>query len=200
MIKLFITGTGTSVGKTFFSALLCEYYLKKNLTVNYIKPVQTGWPESDENFIKHFVKNHKNFNSETLYYHEKPVAPCLVFKPFPFENAVRRINKVTNSDVLIVESAGGITVPLDEKRFNYEFIKECNLSVVLVVPNRLGCVNDTILNTYFIRKNSFNFKGIALNNFFSETKFDIFNKQMILKYTDSTLFCEFDSNIIRIME
>ena len=42
MIKLFITGTGTGVGKTVASAWLCQYLSEQGKKVTYIKPVQTG--------------------------------------------------------------------------------------------------------------------------------------------------------------
>ena len=200
MKRYFVTGTGTSVGKTFFSALLCNYFLENNLKVTYIKPVQTGWPESDEKFIRNFINNHKNFNSKTLFVNEKPVAPCLVFEPFPFNDAVNQINSIVSADVLIVESAGGLLVPLDSKRFNYEFVNECGLSVILVVPNKLGCVNDTLLNFQFMSSINLPFEGIALNNFFSESEFDLYNKDMLLKYTNKELFCFFYDKIIGIKD
>jgi dethiobiotin synthetase len=200
MKKFFITGTSTSIGKTFFSALLCEYYLNKNLNVTYIKPVQTGWPESDAEFILNFNNHNSQLTAKTLFSHKKPVAPCLVFEPFPFNEAVDHINSIDKTDILIVESAGGIMVPLDSKTFNYEFAEKCNLSIILVVPNKLGCVNDTLLNHFFIKQKKLSFEGIALNNFFSESEFDLYNKNMLIKYTNKNLFCEFNNKIENLKE
>ena len=197
MRRFFISGTNTDVGKTVFSALFCDYWLKQGLSVKYIKPVQTGWPESDAAY----VTAHSGMTAdcvETLNTHEKPVAPCLVFDPFPFDAAVAHINEVQDADVLVVESAGGLLVPLDYDHLSCEIPKQCRLDTIVVVPNRLGCVNDSLLNYHFIKDHEVPFAGFALNNHFMAAENDVYNAGIINRLTNNSVVCQFASEIIDI--
>ena len=49
-------------------------------------------------------------------------------------------------DIVLIEGAGGIMVPVDEKLYMYDFIKEFNAVTLLVSHANLGCINDTLLN------------------------------------------------------
>ncbi len=192
MRKFFISGTNTDVGKTYFSAAFSDYFINKNSKVKYIKPVQTGWPESDADFVLNNSSLEKK-DVVTLYHHEKPVAPCLVFDKFPYRETVDYINSINDVDVLIVESAGGLLVPLDYEFFNYELALDCKLETIIVVPNKLGCINDSLLNYNFIKDKNINFTGFALNNYFMKSEYDSENKKIINKLTDNSVICEFDN-------
>lgn len=197
MRRFFISGTNTDIGKTYFSTLFCDYWLKKGLSVKYIKPVQTGWPESDAAYV---VANSGMTENDvaTLHTHEKPVAPCLVFDPFPFDAVVQHINDILNVDVLIVESAGGLLVPLDYDHLSCEIPKQCDLETIVVIPNRLGCVNDTLLNYHFIKNHEIPFYGFAMNNYFMASDNDVHNVGMISRLTKNSVICEFANEITNI--
>lgn len=193
----FISGTNTDIGKTVFSALFCNYLIEEGYSVKYVKPVQTGWPESDAAYVVHNSKV-KEADAITLHTHEKPVAPCLVFDAFPFQETVDYINDIEDADVVIVESAGGLMVPLDYTHFNYEIALGCHLETVVVVPNRLGCVNDSLLNYHFIKSKEMVFAGFAMNDYFMASENDKENKHMINRLTDDAVFCEFNEKIFNI--
>lgn len=177
MKRLYITGTDTEVGKTYFSGLLCNYLADKGDSVCYIKPVQTGYPADDD--AKTVAEMSGISDCKVLHTAEPPVAPYIVFDEFPYNETVKSINSVSGFDWLIVEGAGGIMVPLDSKYMNYNLAQDCDLSCIVVVPNRLGCINHSLLNKHFLETNKIDFAGFAVNNHFMKSKFDRFNISML---------------------
>ncbi|EFL51903.1 dethiobiotin synthase [Solidesulfovibrio fructosivorans JJ]] len=165
-----ITGTGTGIGKSFFSAFLTENLLKRGRTVRYVKPVATGYPEDDDAAFVVARTGLAREDAVTLYTAAEPASPCFVFDPFPFEECVSRIQAMPDDrDVLLVETAGGIGVPLATRRYNYHFGLSLGLAVLLVVPNRLGCLSDSIVYGHFILRHKMDFAGIVLNDHFAES-------------------------------
>ncbi|MGD9807725.1 MAG: dethiobiotin synthase [Deferribacterales bacterium] len=177
MKKIYITGTDTEIGKTYFSGLLCKELREKGNTVCYVKPVQTGYPADDD--AKTVAEMSGITDYKVLHTAEPPVAPYIAFEEFPFEETVEAINAISGYDYLVVESAGGLMVPLDSDYMNYDLARECGLSCIVVVPNRLGCINHAMLNKHFLENEGIQFEGFAMNNHFMATKFDRFNISML---------------------
>jgi dethiobiotin synthetase len=167
-LRLFVTGTDTGVGKTVFSGLLARHFLEQGLSVRYIKPVQTGHPPDDDSAEVRRISGLSADRTELLLTAAEPVAPCFVFDPFPFEEIVATIRQAPETDVLLVESAGGLLVPLDERRRNVDLVGELDLEVVLVVSSRLGCLNQTLLNDAYLASKGLPLHGYALNEHFVE--------------------------------
>jgi dethiobiotin synthetase len=191
-VRFFISGSGTGVGKTFFSALLAKHFHDEGMDVSYIKPVQTGYPaDNDAAFVKSFSGI---FKARTLFTAEPPVAPCLCFDNFPFDEVVREINEDT-SEVVIVEGAGGIAVPLDYRHMTWEIPRKCGLGVIIVIPDKLGCVNDAVLNRSFLFEKGVCFKGFAMNRHFSETEADSKNAGIIEKLIPASILYYFDKKL-----
>lgn len=164
MERYFISGTNTDVGKTVFSAWFARKLVDEGKRVVYIKPVQTGYPEDDDSAV---VRDYAGLGAEdarVLHTGAEPVAPCFLWDTFPFDEAAQAINDVTGCDVLLVEGAGGLLVPLDRERQIYEFARACDLETLLVVPNRLGCINDAQLSVRFLASENLPLAGIAMNN------------------------------------
>jgi dethiobiotin synthetase len=194
-VRFFITGSGTGVGKTSFSALLAKYYHDKGFDVSYIKPVQTGYPADDDaGFVKQFSGIAK---ARTLFTAEKPVAPCLCFETFPFKEVVEAISK-DKSDILIVEGAGGICVPLDYTKMTWEIPAACGLEVITVLPDRLGCVNEAVLNYSFMQSKNLQFHGFAMNTHFRASDNDTQNAQIIEKLMPKKIAYEFNQTLNRL--
>ncbi|MGE4319378.1 MAG: dethiobiotin synthase [Deferribacterales bacterium] len=187
MKKLYITGTDTGIGKTYFSGLLCRYLKDRGESVYYIKPVQTGFPADDDRKTVLEMSGIGEENSATLHTAEIPTAPYLAFDDFPYEETVDSIKSVKGYDWLVVESAGGILVPLDEGLFNCDIALACGLKNIVVVPNRLGCVNHAMLSRYFIRNEGMDFGGFAMNNYFMSARNDAFNISMLNDLTDGAV-------------
>jgi dethiobiotin synthetase len=170
MKRYFITGTGTGIGKSYFSALFVRKLKEEGLSVRYIKPVATGYPEDDD---AAFVAREAGLSPEdavTLFTAAEPASPCFVFDPFPFEQCVARMEALcAERDAVVVESAGGLAVPLGVRRYNYHFAMALGLDVILVVPNRLGCLSDAIVYGHFALRHKLSLEAMALNDFFAES-------------------------------
>jgi len=199
MRKLYISGTDTGIGKTHYCGLLCKHLLEKGDSVCYVKPVQTGYPEDDD---RQTVINMSGLNPEhahTLNTAKFPAAPFLAFEDFPYENTIKKINTISGYDWMIVESAGGLMVPLDEGYMNYDIARDCGLETVIVVPNRLGCINHAMLNYYFLEKEGLPFAGFAVNEHFASAKSDKFNIAILNDLTDDAVRSVF-SDVMEIVE
>ena len=168
MKRYFITGTGTGIGKSYFSALFAQKLTDEGKRVRYVKPVATGFPEDDD---AAFVAGRVGLapaDAVTLYTAAEPASPCFVFDPFPFAQCVAGIEALcVDCDAALIESAGGLAVPLGQRRYNYHFALELGLEVILVVPNRLGCLSDAIVYGHFAKRHKLTLAAIAMNDHFA---------------------------------
>jgi dethiobiotin synthetase len=199
MMRFFIAGTGTGVGKTVFAGLFARDFLRTGKRVAYLKPVQTGHPPDDDAAAVRAVSGLAPERAYILYSAPEPVAPSFVFTPFPFEEAVEKINAVTDADALIVESAGGLLVPLGGGKTNADFIDACGLTVILVVPNRLGGLNEAMLNLYYLTRERKRFHGFALNDHAApDPDFASRNKRELARLAPGKIRYVFDQDIARL--
>ncbi len=171
MKRYFLTGTGTGIGKTVFAALFLRTLQTQGLSVRYVKPVATGYPTDDDAALVADRVGLAPEDAVTLYTAAEPASPCFLFDPFPFEECVSRIEALsTDRDVLLIESAGGLAVPLGVRRFNYHFALALDLDVILVVPNRLGCLSDAVVYGHFALRHKLRLDGLAVNDHFMESE------------------------------
>lgn len=191
MRRYFITGTGTGIGKSYFSALFAQKLTAEGQTVRYIKPVATGFPEDDD---AAFVARQAGLapeNAVTLYTAAEPASPCFVFDPFPFAECVDRIEALSvDCDAVLIESAGGLAVPLGGRRYNYHFALELDLDVILVVPNRLGCLSDAIVYGHFAKRHKLALTAVAINDHFAANVREADRNAAVIDehYTSQTIY------------
>lgn len=163
---LFITGTDTNVGKTIVSALLADILKSVEPRLRYFKPVQTGSEtDSDTNTVVSFAQLTTEQFYPPIYTFKAPLSPD---RAGALENQVVDVDKLVNAcrearnDFLIVEGAGGLEVPLNEKTKFSSLMKEVNLPVVLVASTRLGTINHTLLSVERIKTLGISFLGLVL--------------------------------------
>jgi dethiobiotin synthetase len=156
---LFVTGTDTNVGKTLVSALLTLGTKGK-----YWKPIQTG-SDIDRVWIKDTTKlSDDHFYPET-YKLTEPLSPHAAAEIDGISIVTSNINLPAhnNGDILIVEGAGGLLVPLNKHDFMVDLIKKLELPVLLVARSGLGTINHTLLSLQLIRQYRIPFLGVVLN-------------------------------------
>ena len=154
-MKIFLTGTDTSVGKTVISSWLCC-----NTRYSYWKPIQSGELElSDSKFVEKISKT-KIYNESYLF--KNPVSPHLASL---LEKKCIDINTLSLPEEknLIVEGVGGVLVPLNEKTLLVDFIKFLNIPVILVVRSTLGTINHTLLSLEALKQRSIPILGVIMN-------------------------------------
>ncbi|TCC90515.1 dethiobiotin synthase [Pedobacter frigiditerrae] len=157
--KYFITGIGTGIGKTIVSAILIE-----KLNADYWKPIQSGdLSQSDSLAIESLISNEKTKIHPETYRLNNPLSPHLSAKLDGIEIALNQFILPDTDNNLIVEGAGGLMVPLNNKELILDLIKYLNLEVILISQNYLGSINHTLLTINTLRQHNICIKGIIFN-------------------------------------
>lgn len=159
MKRVVVVGIGTDIGKTFVSAILAEA-----LGSDYWKPVQAGNLDfTDTDFVKQHISNKKSFSHPEAYRLTAPMSPHAAAK---IDGVTIDFNKLTvpqTDNLLIIESAGGLMVPLNEQQLNIDLIRQWNLPVVLISKNYLGSINHTLLSVKVLQDYAITIAGIIFN-------------------------------------
>ncbi len=157
MQSLFITATGTNVGKTYITLKLIEALTLKGLKVGIYKPIETGVTHTAPDatiLLEACQKVNKNFQGLTVqditaYTFPLPAAPfCAdVDETIDLKRIIDKHEELSKlCDILLVEGAGGLMVPITKEYMMINLIKDLNAKTLLVTPSRLGCINDTVLS------------------------------------------------------
>ena len=167
-MNFFVTGTDTDVGKTFVTALLTRSLRRAGFDTVAMKPVSCGEP-GDTSEIRAAADNALSPGEVTPISYAAPLAPIeaarLEGRTFDPEDILRVFRRLKNTHrSLLVEGVGGWLVPLSHDYSSADLAKAMNLPVLLVVRNRLGSINHTLLTLESIRHHGLSCGGIVLNN------------------------------------
>jgi len=158
---LFVTGTDTDVGKTVAAAALLHRY--RDRALRYWKPVQTGIEQDDDARevrrlagcpvteglrFRGAVSPHlaAKWAGETITI-DRLCAPALTWPP---------------ETRWIVEGAGGVLVPLNDRDLMIDLIRVLDLPVVIAARSALGTINHTLLTLEALRARSLRVAGVIL--------------------------------------
>ncbi len=172
--SFFITGTGTGVGKTIVTAGLAGHFLSIGRNVSLMKPVQTGLCESipDLETVKAIVPGLPPIPKRLAspYSFSLPASPLLAARsekrkinPNIILKAFKEASCRPDIDVLLVEGAGGLLVPLTEKFLMIDLIAEMDIPAILVAAAGLGTVNHTLLSIEAMKRRKLKIAGIVIN-------------------------------------
>ena len=162
-MKLFITGISTDVGKTITSAIIVEA-----LEADYWKPIQAGdLDNSDSHKVKSQVSNSKSQFYPNAYQLNTPASPHLAAEIDGITIDLKQINEPKTNNHLVIEGAGGIFVPLNERDLIIDLIQS-DYKVIIVSRHYLGSINHTLLTIEAIKNRGFEVAGIIFSG--SENK------------------------------
>lgn len=175
MKGIFVTGTGTGVGKTVVCGLLAGFLQSQGMRVATQKWVETGagGGPPDIDVHRRLMGRTGPFPEALLpdrcpYRFSFPASPHLAsareglrVDPAVIEAAYRRLE--ASHDVVLVEGAGGFLVPLTERLLTGDLVARIGLPVLVVVRNRLGCVNDALLTAEAVRRRGVPLLGLVFN-------------------------------------
>jgi dethiobiotin synthetase len=176
VLRLFVTGTDTGVGKTRIAAALCVAYAAHGKRVAAMKPVASGCMQTRAGL--------RNDDAEALRAAMTVRAPYGDVNPYAFEPAIAphiaameagcsidfrlldgRFERLCrHSDVIIVEGAGGWLAPLDATHTFADLAVRWKLDVILVVGLRLGCLNHALLTAEAIATRGLRLAGWVGNS------------------------------------
>lgn len=168
MNSLFVTATNTNVGKTYTTLKLIESFSKQGISVGVCKPIETGVinePLDAKALLEEVQKYNANFKGLkprdiTAYTFELPAAPfCADLEQIIQIDVIKtKIDELQQlCDLLIIEGAGGLMVPITKEYKMIDLAKELKLNTLLVTPSKLGCINDTLLSMEALKKYDISF-------------------------------------------
>jgi len=158
MQRYFITGIGTEVGKTVASAIITEA-----LQADYWKPIQAGDLEySDTHKVQNLITNSKTQFHENAYALNTPMSPHASAEIDSIEIKTENIKTPKTSNLLVVEGAGGILVPISNNETILNLINPSD-KVILVSRHYLGSINHTLLSAEILKANGIHNVAILFN-------------------------------------
>ncbi|WP_295767079.1 dethiobiotin synthase [uncultured Mucilaginibacter sp.] len=173
---LFVTGIGTDVGKTVVSAIMVEY-----LKADYWKPIQSGdLDNSDTMKVKALVSNPISKFHKEAYRLNQPFSPHKSARLDGVEIDLEKIIIPETDNQLVIEGAGGLMVPLNNKHFIIDLIQKFNAEVILVVKHYLGSINHTLLSLELLKA-----RGIVVNKIIFNGDRDEDSESIILSRHDN---------------
>lgn len=168
MQSLFITATGTNVGKTYTTLKLIKKFSAQGLSVGVFKPIETGVndiPQDASLLLKSCQAvnpQFKHFSPKdiTAYTFSLPAAPFCADtqRSIKIETIIQKYHELSQyCDILLVEGAGGLYVPITKDFTMLDLIQKLNIPTLLVTPSRLGCINDTLLSIEALKAKAIDF-------------------------------------------
>lgn len=194
--SVFVTATGTDIGKTYISGLLVKKMRELNHNCGYYKPALSGAIRQNDgsllagdcDFVTKLAKLDIPSSSCVSYCFEEAVSPHLASNRVGVEIKLDKIladfEKLSqNFDYLVVEGAGGITCPFciteDKTMLLPDVIKKLGEDIVIVADGGLGTINSVLLTVEYAKSQNLNIRGIILNNYDKNDFMHIDNKKQV---------------------
>ena len=175
---LLITGTSTGVGKTFVACGLARALRRRGFSVAPFKPAETGCNlgkdsqqlvPADAELLRKATGTDASPETICPYRFAPPVAPWvaaeqagITIDPQHLEHCYQEL--AASHDVVLVETAGGILVPLAEKFHYADLARLLRQPVLVVIGSKLGAINDARLTLEYLRSASLAVLACVLNH------------------------------------
>ena len=179
--NIFITGTGTDVGKTYVTGLIVKKLRESGADAAYYKAAMSGnerRPDGslipgDALQVKNMSGIRQSLEKMCPYVYETAVSPHLASRiegnPVRMETVLAGFQKVCEEyEYVTMEGSGGILCPLcfDEHKIQLEdVIREFNLSSILIADAGLGTINSVVLTFEYMKAHNLPLKGIIFNHY-----------------------------------
>lgn len=165
---IFITGTDTGVGKTVLTALLLVYLRTKKIHALAMKPFCSGG-RRDVRVLQKLQAGELSDSEMNPFYFNEPLAPYIAAKKSGREIESKEIfEKIagvkSRCDLLLIEGAGGVMVPLGKNFLMKDLIIGLQPKVFLVGRNKLGTINQTMLSVLALKPALSNELAVVLMN------------------------------------
>src|SRR5271154_1317506 len=175
--RFLISGTDTGVGKTAVACSLATGFRRRGLRVGVMKPAETGCVKRqgyltplDAVALRAAAESNAEIDLICPYRYAVPLAPAAAAlvegrEPPDLDRIEADFAQLTqDNDVMLVEGAGGLAVPITWRHNYADLALALDLELILVVPNRLGCINGTILSMSYAAQRGLPVKGYILND------------------------------------
>lgn len=179
--NIFVTGTGTEIGKTYVAGLLVKKLHEAGEKSAYYKAAMSGNDKDadgnlipgDAKFVKELGGIDQDLNEMCPYIYERAYSPHLAAQiegnPVNLDYVVEKLRDLEKKyDYITLEGSGGILCPLrfdDEEIYLEDFVKKAKLSSIIVADAGLGTINNLVLTAFYMKEKGMKVKGIIFNNF-----------------------------------
>lgn len=196
---IFITATGTDIGKTYVTALLIKKLRQNGYHAGYYKAALSGAERvngelvpGDAVYVNTTAGIGAQVSEMVSYVYEHAVSPHLAAKlegnPVEIETVLRDYWRAyLKYDYITVEGSGGIVCPIrmDQQQIMLtDLIKALKLKTLLVASAALGTINSVVLTAEYAKAHGIEVRGIILNHFHSGDVMEEDNKAMIERLTE----------------
>ena len=173
---IFITGTDTGVGKTVVAGGIAAALKCRNTDIGVMKPLESGCRLKDNTLLPEdaLLLKEMSGSSDPLekicpYRFKNPVAPGVAAKMEGIEIKLDELNNLyleleEKHDMMIVEGAGGLLVPVYENFLYSDLIKLFDLPIIVVAASKLGVINHTLLTVRHAQSLGIKVLGIVINH------------------------------------
>lgn len=179
--NIFVTGTGTEIGKTYVAGLLVKKLHEAGEKSAYYKAAMSGNDKDvdgnlipgDAKFVKELGGIDQDLNEMCPYVYERAYSPHLAAQiegnPVNLDYVVEKLRDLEKKyDYITLEGSGGILCPLrfdDGEIYLEDFVKKAKLSSIIVADAGLGTINNLVLTAFYMKEKGMKVKGIIFNNF-----------------------------------
>ena len=157
MQTFLITANDTDVGKTYVTGILAKHFTKLRKDVQIVKAIDCGG-SNDANHAAQVAGSGSNVSAYTLLDFPRPLAPLAPgnhsVKQSILPRLLKTLKELPSCDVRLVETAGGIAVPIDPDGSDWRDFAEAiqPQCTIIVIDNRLGAINQGRLLHHYLRK------------------------------------------------
>ena len=179
---LFITGTGTDVGKTYVTGLIVRKLRQAGLNGGYYKAALSGaicdkdgvLQPGDALYVRRVAEMDESVENLVTYVYPEAVSPHLAAKmnhrPIDFDRVKSDFERAKSRyDYLTMEGSGGIICPLrwdnQQHMLLDDLVKRLHLGVLIVADAGLGTINSTVLTIEHLRAREIPVRGIIFNKY-----------------------------------
>lgn len=171
---IFVSGSGTGVGKTTITTRIATH-LKRDFVVSIAKPIETGVESVAQDAELHRRTQSTAYNIDEICFYRfaLPASPFVADTKgiIDISEILARLRALEGKcDVLFVEGAGGLFVPIKKEYFMLDLIADLGAFCVLVAQGNLGCINEILSARYILQSRGIGFVSVV--NAFKGTEAD----------------------------
>jgi len=175
MSQLFVSASGTEIGKTYVTCALIDQIKAAGFSVDALKPVATGFDPSDPaasdsgELLSALGRDvdAQHVEEITPWRYSAALSPDMAAarerRSVPFRQLVDFCAENDDADITLIEGIGGVMVPLDENHTVLDWVEALTIPVLLVVGGYLGTLSHTLTAVETLRARGQELAGIIVN-------------------------------------